>query len=158
MIILSSRWRLFHGEHNKWGSSEVRLSKTLRVGLDCVTIHDTPSCGCMFVVLNKGQQSCKHLIIVLLSLRDYINDPLLFQIAYTESELSSLLSSEFWFYRNPPVLRHPQKNSVKSYIWLFMKRVTSQVEDPNVQHAKSPSRMVCNFYCNNLFVNKIRTK
>ena len=87
-----------------------------------VTIHGTPSCGCMFFVQNKGRQLCKHLIMVLLSLGVNIKDPLLFQIAYTKSELSSLLSSEFRLYRTPSVLKNPPtKLRHKLYLTFYEK-------------------------------------
>ena len=59
-----------------------------------VHIANSPLCGCPYFKDNKGKQICKHIIMVILSLGVDENDPLLYQIGYTESELSSLIDSK----------------------------------------------------------------
>ena len=56
-----------------------------------VNIAAIPTCSCPYYVENKNKQICKHIVIVLLSLGVDQNDALLFQVAYTASELETLL-------------------------------------------------------------------
>ena len=67
-----------------------------------VHISKSPSCGCAWFKENKGRQICKHIIMVLLSLGVNENDPLLYQISYTQSELYSLVHSKVQEFRPAP--------------------------------------------------------
>ena len=56
-----------------------------------VSIKTVPACTCPAFVSTKGQL-CKHILMVLLKLGVGVDDPILFQTSYTESELFKLYS------------------------------------------------------------------
>ena len=58
-------------------------------------ISKTPACSCLFFLSGKGKKICKHIVMVQLRLGVGEDDPLLYQVGYTNSELDKFLRATF---------------------------------------------------------------
>ena len=56
---------------------------------------NTPACACLSFLKTKAKKICKHVVMILLRLSFGEEDPLLYQIEYTQSEAGQILKATF---------------------------------------------------------------
>jgi hypothetical protein len=108
-----TRQRLFTVETKKGGSSKYNAC-----------ISNTPACTCLYYLTGKGKKICKHVIMILLRLGVGEEDPLIYQIGYTQSELGQILAATFSQYvrkRTPPGLVTQARSKHKLYLTAYEK-------------------------------------